>query len=527
VADWDDAALRSSDSAHSGGPTASAHTKRDPTDSEKRLRLQVGWGEPVMTSDTVAGGPSSAQPCVEDGEGGAVDLTASEDDEQQSSEEKETSTSRDEIDDEEADEQQQQDAEEEEAPATPAGSAVSPAPHATAVKSQVINGWEPNDKSILLPGVDDEIILVLSPWESLHLHGSARLLVLAGSCSIFGAKLSAGGGARGAKPPGGSGGGGGGGVGGREWHEVHAVPPYGPMPIQAGGTALDLSVLSHSALVDRAAVALLVSAAPNAQQAAAIRKRIVEELVELASMETGAGQRQVGCVLCLARWQQQSELPPHARRTLAASATSGQVAWVKGRRGLDALFRKTLEGARVVLPSSNLVTLQAMSVPNDWLAAGDRIVSLASGAGGARGNPLVAACVGPKGSGKSSLMRYLINRLLARHAVVYLLDADVGQAEMTPGGLVSLTAIRRPLLGPPSTHLAIDLHGSRGGGRGGWQMRGEEMREDAETADAVQQAPHHGQPPAARPGQHLDARAAAHRTGGLHNQVVYAALMVS
>ena len=33
-----------------------------------------------------------------------------------------------------------------------------------------------------------------------------------------------------------------------------------------------------------------------------------------------------------------------------------------------------------------------------------------------------------------------------------MLDADVGQAEFTPGGMVSVTSVSRPLLGPPHTH---------------------------------------------------------------------------
>ena len=71
-----------------------------------------------------------------------------------------------------------------------------------------------------------QLIILLSPWESLHIVGSVRVLVLAGSCTIFGAKLSSGVGA-------GSSGSVGSVIDGI-FHDIHAVPPYGPMGIEAG-----------------------------------------------------------------------------------------------------------------------------------------------------------------------------------------------------------------------------------------------------------------------------------------------------
>uniref|UniRef100_A0A1I8G5B5 CLP1_P domain-containing protein n=1 Tax=Macrostomum lignano TaxID=282301 RepID=A0A1I8G5B5_9PLAT len=60
---------------------------------------------------------------------------------------------------------------------------------------------------------------------------------------------------------------------------------------------------------------------------------------------------------------------------------------------------------------------------------------------------------GPRNSGKSSVARCLINRLLSEGvASVAYLDCDPGQTEFTPPGFVSLTLVQSPLLGPPFTH---------------------------------------------------------------------------
>eukprot|EP00892_Ulva_mutabilis_P006306 jgi/Ulvmu1/4047/UM019_0024.1 len=65
------------------------------------------------------------------------------------------------------------------------------------------------------------------------------------------------------------------------------------------------------------------------------------------------------------------------------------------------------------------------------------------------------ACVicGPKRSGKSTFARTLCNMLLQSHAAVALLEADCGQPQFGPAGLVSLTYVRSPLLVPP--HLLL------------------------------------------------------------------------
>ncbi|KAK4471900.1 hypothetical protein MN116_005285 [Schistosoma mekongi] len=66
---------------------------------------------------------------------------------------------------------------------------------------------------------------------------------------------------------------------------------------------------------------------------------------------------------------------------------------------------------------------------------------------------------GPKGSGKSSLVRFLSNRILTnvRYSLeekyVAILDCDIGQPEFTPNGIISLCLVNLPLFGPPYTHI--------------------------------------------------------------------------
>ncbi|KAI9785869.1 MAG: Polynucleotide 5'-hydroxyl-kinase grc3 [Peltula sp. TS41687] len=80
--------------------------------------------------------------------------------------------------------------------------------------------------------------------------------------------------------------------------------------------------------------------------------------------------------------------------------------------------------------------------------------------------PLVLVC-GPKGSGKSTFVRHLLNRILtsdqpsdrqsdvqSRGGAV-LLDVDPGQPEFSPPGQLSLIHLRKPVLGPPFTHPNI------------------------------------------------------------------------
>ncbi|GAA5853538.1 hypothetical protein JCM9279_001306 [Rhodotorula babjevae] len=64
---------------------------------------------------------------------------------------------------------------------------------------------------------------------------------------------------------------------------------------------------------------------------------------------------------------------------------------------------------------------------------------------------------GPKRVGKSTFAKMLLNSLLACYGAVAYLDTDLGQPEFTPSGFVSLNVLRRPVLGPSFTHVALPL----------------------------------------------------------------------
>ncbi|KAK1217414.1 Polynucleotide 5'-hydroxyl-kinase grc3 [Marasmius sp. AFHP31] len=65
---------------------------------------------------------------------------------------------------------------------------------------------------------------------------------------------------------------------------------------------------------------------------------------------------------------------------------------------------------------------------------------------------------GTKKSGKSTFARTLLNHLLGSHRRVAYLECDLGQSEFTPGGMVALNVIEKPVFGPPFTHPTIPIH---------------------------------------------------------------------
>ncbi|CAJ0602268.1 unnamed protein product [Cylicocyclus nassatus] len=70
-----------------------------------------------------------------------------------------------------------------------------------------------------------------------------------------------------------------------------------------------------------------------------------------------------------------------------------------------------------------------------------------------KGKQCTVIPVGTSGSGKSTLVRHIINESLQIESTpIYLLDADVGQAEFTPAGCMSLWKVSKPILDVPCTH---------------------------------------------------------------------------
>ncbi|CAF4980769.1 unnamed protein product, partial [Rotaria sp. Silwood1] len=76
-------------------------------------------------------------------------------------------------------------------------------------------------------------------------------------------------------------------------------------------------------------------------------------------------------------------------------------------------------------------------------------------------NPLIIFVCGAKDSGKSTYLRYLINKCLSQiniHPKITFLDCDIGQSEFTPSGSISLiNNITEPLFGPSASHLKKPL----------------------------------------------------------------------
>ncbi|BFZ59178.1 Polynucleotide 5'-hydroxyl-kinase grc3 [Saitoella coloradoensis] len=87
-----------------------------------------------------------------------------------------------------------------------------------------------------------------------------------------------------------------------------------------------------------------------------------------------------------------------------------------------------------------------VNIPNTWKEAIAPIVQPST-----NDRQVVVLC-GPKAAGKSTLSRYLVNSLLNACDTVAYLDADPGQPEFTPAGLLSLQAVTKPIFGPPFVH---------------------------------------------------------------------------
>lgn len=97
--------------------------------------------------------------------------------------------------------------------------------------------------------------------------------------------------------------------------------------------------------------------------------------------------------------------------------------------------------------------------------------------------PVRVMVVGGRNSGKSTLLRLLVNRLLTQTRLptggtVQYLDADVGQPEFTPSGVVSLLSLRTPYFGMPQVHQIGDL--SRGASDSTLWFGGNNPEEDPE-----------------------------------------------
>ncbi|KAI4234608.1 MAG: hypothetical protein L6R40_006692 [Gallowayella cf. fulva] len=97
--------------------------------------------------------------------------------------------------------------------------------------------------------------------------------------------------------------------------------------------------------------------------------------------------------------------------------------------------------------------LSLLEIPDDWQVLMTALISRKQAL-----LPTVALVCGPKGSGKSTFARMLVNGVLKSSTVAYL-DIDPGQPEFSPPGEVSLLHFTSYNFGPPFCHPAASSNG--------------------------------------------------------------------
>jgi len=115
---------------------------------------------------------------------------------------------------------------------------------------------------------------------------------------------------------------------------------------------------------------------------------------------------------------------------------------------------------------------EVLTYPISWIQSADQLLkdyrsvthqirTLKKGATTINSGCRAVIC-GAKGVGKSTCLRYVINRLLSEsnktaNPIVFVIDCDLGQPEFNPPGLLSLHAVSDPLLKPCYMNLQQPL----------------------------------------------------------------------
>ena len=144
--------------------------------------------------------------------------------------------------------------------------------------------------------------------------------------------------------------------------------------------------------------------------------------------------------------------------------------------GVHLVWHSFFEGAPFAHTESQVSQLvrgmRAFQIPPSWEAAFSASSSFPADETTGLLTPHVLLVKGQKNSGKSTFARMLANRLSSRYAAenhrgphahqlvsryrrVAFLECDLGQSEFTPGGMVALSIIERPVFGPPFTHPTL------------------------------------------------------------------------
>jgi mRNA cleavage and polyadenylation factor CLP1 P-loop len=97
---------------------------------------------------------------------------------------------------------------------------------------------------------------------------------------------------------------------------------------------------------------------------------------------------------------------------------------------------------------------ELLDYPPCWVDSVDEIVKESSAEKCVSSRTVVC---GAKGVGKSTSVRYVVNRLLSKTDAVAIIDCDLGQPEFTTPGLLSLHIITEPILSPSHMHIKQPL----------------------------------------------------------------------
>lgn len=109
------------------------------------------------------------------------------------------------------------------------------------------------------------------------------------------------------------------------------------------------------------------------------------------------------------------------------------------------IFLRPIESALLERSPSRLSYFGLCPVVYDssWIESSDIIAKAAK----SKSSPRTIIC-GAKGVGKSTCLRYNVNKLLSSNKFVCVIDCDVGQPELSPPGMVSMHILSKPILAP-------------------------------------------------------------------------------
>mmetsp|Transcript_1689 Transcript_1689/g.1839 ORF Transcript_1689/g.1839 Transcript_1689/m.1839 type:complete len:916 (-) Transcript_1689:12-2759(-) len=99
---------------------------------------------------------------------------------------------------------------------------------------------------------------------------------------------------------------------------------------------------------------------------------------------------------------------------------------------------------------SEKIVVDLLDISPTWITSVDKIIKDSSRLNCENSRTVIC---GAKGVGKSTCVRYTVNKLLSKTGAVAMIDCDLGQPECTVSGLLSLHIITEPILSPTHLHL--------------------------------------------------------------------------